>query len=194
VSLRTFYNQFVQALGRTTIANIDIIVHPQADGGAIFEAVITDSEGRKFTQKLHAPMAARKKFGDRFLIDDFKAGILEADTARFRQHLLSREKKPLLLEIETTDPDFLEDLRKARINGLEISFSLNAAADVEREYRTARFNIKFNEADAARVFGEWLHDRIIGKTSHKITINQTDVSKNPNQIGIIIHNYIEQLD
>ena len=57
MSLRTFYNEFIEALGRQPNMQIDVKVHPQLDGGAILEATVTDSQGRISKQELHVSMS-----------------------------------------------------------------------------------------------------------------------------------------
>lgn len=85
MSLRTFYNDFIEALGRKT-GHIEIKMHPQPDGGAVLEAIIIDPEGQKSIQELHVSPSDRKKFGDTFLIEGFKAEVRAASTSRLRRN------------------------------------------------------------------------------------------------------------
>lgn len=57
------------------IEEIHVEIHGQLDGGAILEGVVTDSQGKTHKQDLHVSMSDRQKFGDKFLIEGFKADI-----------------------------------------------------------------------------------------------------------------------
>src|SRR5262249_16449427 len=151
----------------------EVKAHPQSDGGAILEAIIADVQGRISKQEFQVPISARKRFGDTFLIDDFKASVRTGTTPRFSQ--------PSSLEIATTDPLFLEDLEEAHIEGVRVSRRIHASADTNTVHK-ALFSVEFDGVNAVRSFEQWLDDRVIKKTSYKIIVNDIDVSNNTEKI------------
>jgi hypothetical protein len=86
VNFRTFYNDFIEAMGRTANVQVDVKVHCQIDGGAIFEAIVKDARGRVVqVQNLDVSMSEREKFGDIFLTAGLKADILSGRTLHMRK-------------------------------------------------------------------------------------------------------------
>ena len=86
MNFRTFYNDFIEAIGRTANIQVDVKVHPQVDGGAIFEAVVKDARGRVVQeQNLEVSMSEREKWGDTFLTGGLKADILAERTSHIRK-------------------------------------------------------------------------------------------------------------
>jgi hypothetical protein len=105
VNFRTFYNDFIEAIGRTANMQVDVKVHSQLDGGAIFEAVVKDARGRVVqVQNLEVSMSEREKFSDTFLSEGLKADILAERTSSFRKTSppMGSKRRPVI-PANTTD-------------------------------------------------------------------------------------------
>jgi hypothetical protein len=91
------------------------------------------------------------------------------------------------LDIDTHDPDFLSDLRGARLNGVTVSRRMQAGiAGSGALWLTVGLSTELGIA----VFAHWLYDHVIKKGSPKTSIGGIDIEKNSGQINVIIQNHI----
>jgi hypothetical protein len=77
------------------------------------------------------------------------------------------------LIIETTDPEFLNDLKKANIPDIEIWEPMNHAHGLmDISLGIFQLSIEFSKDIAAGYIAAWLFDRLNKISSHETTINK----------------------
>jgi hypothetical protein len=91
--------------------------------------------------------------------------------------------------IETTDKDFIKDLRQINIPDIEIWEDMAKADSLINSYNIITFTLGILTSVACGFFANWLYDRSKKKSSSVTTINQYNITKNIsiNEINIIIN-------
>jgi hypothetical protein len=95
----------------------------------------------------------------------------------------------LRVTVTTTDANFVSDLRKADIAGIEASRRPIPSFDsAETLYQVV---IEAATADGLALVSSWLYERIKFGRFSKMTLNSNNVIRNPDRIMMIINNQIQ---